>query len=163
MQAQVDILWLDRRVLVRIEQEASLIYPLETGGVLVGYVGDNGQPVVHEVVGPGPKALHLETRFEPDHAWQCEQLDSLFWNSSGQLVYLGDWHTHPNGSPTMSGLDRRTMRRIARHAEARISYPLMLIEGGSPGAWQLAVHQFKPAKWFDLLSSASALEIQLFS
>jgi lysozyme len=95
------------------------------------------EPVVHAVIGAGAKAFHERARFEPDHAWQCEQLDDLFKSSSGLWVYLGDWHTHPDGRPKMSWPDRRTLRRIAKHSGACIAHPLMLIGAGSPAAWTI--------------------------
>ena len=162
MRARIETAWLRRGLREQIEHDADLAYPLETGGVLVGYVACNNEPVVHAVIGAGPNALHLGVRFEPDHAWQCEQLDDLFERSSGQWVYLGDWHTHPNGSPTMSWLDRRTLRRIAKHSEARIERPLMLIGGGSPGVWTWAVHRGGRGSWLALRSLVETLEIRAF-
>lgn len=57
------------------------------------------------------------------------------------MTYLGDWHTHPNGSPALSRKDLRTLRRIARHPAARISQPVMAVLAGGPAAWHLAVRQ----------------------
>lgn len=130
-----------RELRSQIERDADLAYPLETGGILVGYVAASGEPVVHAVIGAGPKARHAPARFEPDHVWQCEQLDSLFTRSSGQWVYLGDWHTHPDGQPKMSRLDRRTLRRIAEHPEVSITRPLMLIVAGRPSAWRSEIYR----------------------
>ena len=162
MQNKLGIMWLKGEVFAQIEHYADGRYPLETGGILVGYVGDNNEPVVHAVVGAGPKALHLANRFEPDHAWQCMQLDDLFMRSAGQWVYMGDWHTHPNGRPKMSRLDRRTMRRISMHAGARISHPLMMIGGGTPNSWRWSVYCCGPARMFGFPFSVSMLELQLF-
>jgi integrative and conjugative element protein (TIGR02256 family) len=160
VRARIETAWLRRGLREQIEHEADLAYPLETGGVLVGYVADNGAPVVHAVIGPGLNALHFAARFEPDHAWQCERLDDLFKSSSGQWVYLGDWHTHPDGRPKMSWLDRRTLRRIAKHSEAGIARPLMLIVAGSPGAWTWAVYCNASVSWGVPRSRPEALQMR---
>src|SRR3546814_16291233 len=93
--------------------EADRKFPLETGGILVGYFAENGDPVVCAALGPGPHAIHWRKRFTPDHACQCTQLDDIYDQSSGSNTYLGDWHTHPHGVPQLSWLDRRTQLRRA--------------------------------------------------
>ena len=56
---------------------------------------------------------------------------------------MGDWHTHPNGSPAMSWSDKRTLKQIATHEEAVNPKPVMLIGGGSPKNWTWSAHQFR--------------------
>lgn len=135
-------LWIDAPALDEMLDEARRAYPLETGGILVGYVASNNEPVVQHIIGPGPAARHKRQRFHPDHDWQCHRLDDIFEASSGRAVYLGDWHTHPDGRPHMSWLDRRTLRGIARHREAELARPLMLIGGGGPEGWDWRVHRY---------------------
>jgi integrative and conjugative element protein (TIGR02256 family) len=119
--------------------EADARFPNETGGVLLGWVVD-GITHVRQVVGPGPAAVHGPTGFHPDSDWQ-EDVIALAYETSGRRVtYLGDWHTHPRGTPRPSRLDRLTMRTIARYAPARCPQPLMLIAAGEPGLWTLGVH-----------------------
>ena len=120
-------------------EEADRQFPLETGGVLTGYVRD-GQYVVMQVTGPGPAADHGSVRFEPDHEWQCRELDRIFAETAGVCSYLGDWHTHPRGEPNLSSLDRRTLAKIATSVEARAPQPLMVIGAGEPGQWRWAAH-----------------------
>ncbi|WP_367619787.1 Mov34/MPN/PAD-1 family protein [Caballeronia sp. SEWSISQ10-4 2] len=135
-------LWIGEGAFNYLVDEAERTYPLETGGVLVGYFANNGEPVVQYVVGPGPEAIHERNRFGPDHEWQCRALDEIFEMTSARSVYLGDWHTHPDGTPVMSWLDRRTLRGIARYSDAALARPLMLIGGGSNRKWAWKVHQY---------------------
>lgn len=134
--------WVDETALKHMTADAETHFPLETGGVLAGYVADNGDTVIRAVVGAGPGARHQRFRFEPDHAWQCERLDALYWESEGLVAYIGDWHTHPHGRPSMSWLDRRTLLKIARHSDARCPSPLMIIGAGRPSAWDWDAHQY---------------------
>ncbi|WP_415877914.1 Mov34/MPN/PAD-1 family protein [Burkholderia diffusa] len=132
------------------------------GGVLVGYVASNNEPVVQHIIGPGPAARHKRQRFHPDHDWQCHRLDDIFEASSGRAVYLGDWHTHPDGSPHMSWLDKRTLRGIARHRGAEMMCPLMLIGGGGQEIWKWRVHRYVGEYLAGLNGQCDVLDIQSY-
>jgi len=155
-------LWLGSRAHLELEDEAKRFHPLETGGILVGYFSDHGTPVVYAVVGPGPGAVHRRLRFTPDHAWQCHQLDMLFEQSDGLWTYIGDWHTHPDGVPQMSWLDRRTLRSIAKHPDARTPRPVMLIGGGRGGDWRWLAHQYCSDRLLGLSATSDTLEVRIF-
>jgi len=135
------VAWISSEVLVAMQREADRCHPMETGGVLVGYVADNCDVVIRYAIGPGPLADHRHFRFTPDHAFQCHELDGRYAETNGVDVYLGDWHTHPNGSPRLSWLDRRTLAAIAKNAGTGIGNPLMLIGAGQPKSWVWRCHQ----------------------
>lgn len=158
----LSILWIERRAMQEITAEANRSYPNETGGVLVGYVANQNQRVVLEVIGPGPSASHQRTRFEPDHSWQCGQLDIIYAQSSGGLSYLGDWHTHPSGVPRMSRLDRRTLRTISRHFAGQAFRPIMLIGGGNADNWNWASYQFSDDRFWGMSIQCLELAVRLF-
>lgn len=148
--------------LEQMTQEAERAFPHETGGILIGCVGKSGEPVVMAVIGPGPNARHSLSRFLPDHGWQCTQIDMHYESSHGGLVYLGDWHTHPNGSPYMSWIDKRTLMRIAQHSEARQTHPLMLIGAGGSTDWAWQCHQHIGGRFLHLLSRHRSLHLRRF-
>jgi len=154
--------WISNSAFRNLTNEADRAYPFETGGVLVGYVAVTGEPVIFEAIGPGPKAIHRRTRFNPDHAWQCEQLNALFERSSGRWTYLGDWHTHPNGSPRMSWLDHRTLHSIAIHPQAQMPRPLMLIGGGAAQSWDWEGHLYLTPRLFGLLTECEEIAPRIF-
>lgn len=132
--------WMSCECLDLMQAEANDKFPLETGGVVTGYRSGAHQ-VITQVLGPGPGATHTAGGFFPDHDWQCAELDSIFAASQGATVYLGDWHTHPGGRPKMSGIDRQTLLRIARHQEARAPQPLMIIGAGNDvKGWDWRAH-----------------------
>ncbi len=155
--------WISKQAIESIRAEADRCYPLETGGVLVGYVADNAEFVILYVFGPGPNASHRRRRFLPDHEWQCNQLNRLFEESNGRCVYLGDWHTHPDATARMSWLDHRTLRAIAKHPEARLASPLMLIGGGAPEAWNWLCHQYKSDRFLGLLTTVANSDLHVSS
>jgi integrative and conjugative element protein (TIGR02256 family) len=131
--------WLSSENLYSLMDEADRRYPLETGGALIGYWSDAGTVVVTQFVGPGPASDHQRYSYEHDHEWEASQI-ALHYNRSGRShVYIGDWHTHPDAtSGSLSGTDRRSLRRVIKSREARVARPLMLLFFGSPGDWRLA-------------------------
>jgi integrative and conjugative element protein (TIGR02256 family) len=127
--------WIDVSALSAIEREASRCFPLETGGLLIGYVND-AQIVITTAIGPGPHAVHRRYSFAPDAAYQEGELARHYSESARTHTYLGDWHTHPNGMCALSQRDRRTLARIAGYTDARIRDPVMLLLAGGPDRWQ---------------------------
>jgi integrative and conjugative element protein (TIGR02256 family) len=140
-----EAVWVPQTVLHRLAAEATALAPLETGGMLLGYVADNEQSVeavVEEIVGPGPDALHGRYRFLPDGRWQRSQMLKAFYASGGVITYLGDWHSHPNGGSTPSGRDLKTVRAVARRRRARTPNPLSAILYGAERNWRLAPYVY---------------------
>lgn len=116
----------DSRCWIAILSLAVNRYPLETGGILVGtWSGDCAR--VTNVVGPGPSANHERRSFEPDQAWQVAEVARLWRISGGQAAYLGDWHTHPDGRPRLSRVDRATAKIIAASAKALCPPPILAV------------------------------------
>ncbi|WP_273429992.1 Mov34/MPN/PAD-1 family protein [Marinobacter sp.] len=157
------MLWISEASLTEMSKEAERAYPLETGGILAGYVANCGDIVLAGVSGPGPNATHDQFRFTPDHDWQCLFLDKLYRDSSGISVYLGDWHTHPNGRPHMSRLDKKTLNTIAKSSEARCPSPLMMIGSGELSKWDWLAHQYVLAGLFGWPVFSRKLQVNIFS
>ena len=139
--------WFGSRDLAWMAGEAARMAPLETGGVLVGYGGPRDGYLVTAVVGPGPDAVHERHRFVPDAAFHTREVARLYRESGRTEVYLGDWHSHPDGEAYLSSTDRRTLRAVAQSEEARSPCPIMVVLGGRTGAvraWHLTPHR---ARW----------------
>jgi integrative and conjugative element protein (TIGR02256 family) len=142
------LVWLSDGLLDHLQAEAARRYPLETGGVLLGYRAEN-QWVVREVLGPGPRARHHRRYFEPDAAWHAEMIRAHFAQTEGREVYIGDWHTHPDGKLQLSGRDLRALRRIIRSPGA-IAEPISALMAGGPQEWALSIWAaaIRPREWF---------------
>lgn len=128
--------WVRRADAEGLERLADSYYPVEVGGILAGYVNEESA-VVTEIVGPGPQAQHSHDSFLPDHDYQTNEMHRIFRASGGSAVYLGDWHTHPDGPVALSPLDIRTMRTIAEDHKAHCPNPLMLLLAREEGAWTM--------------------------
>jgi len=154
--------WLCTPAWLEIKREADASLPLETGGVLLGFWSpDSNEPVATHVVGPGPNGVHREDGFIPDYDFQEREIATLYEESGRRLSYLGDWHTHPGGSAHMSRRDRACLRRIARHPEARVVRPLMLVlAGGDP--WKPTIWQGESRRrWFWRIWSVQQLQVAI--
>lgn len=134
--------WVSRDAYKEMLRLASLKFPFETGGMLLGYTAENGDVVITGVVGPGPKAEHYRFRFRPDTEFQQEQLETHFSRTEGVETYLGDWHTHPKGSCSLSIIDRRTLARIATTPSSGTINPLMVVLSDGPVQWKIAAMRF---------------------
>lgn len=138
--------WVNQAVCSAMAAEADEVFPKETGGILVGYWDSFCKDVVvTNVIGPGPQAVHENSRFVPDADYQNKELACLYRESGRLLSYLGDWHSHPNAGPHLSRIDRRALRTIANAPQARAPIPLMaILAKGSP--WSLTVWRALPRR-----------------
>ncbi|WP_196062344.1 MULTISPECIES: Mov34/MPN/PAD-1 family protein [unclassified Serratia (in: enterobacteria)] len=76
----------------------------EAGGTLIGE--RRGQHIViTNISEPGQDDVRSRTRIERKGAHHQQKVDDLFQQSDGFLVYLGEWHTHPEDFPQPSDID----------------------------------------------------------
>jgi integrative and conjugative element protein (TIGR02256 family) len=114
-------------VLVKIKSESSLFLMRETGGIIIGYRTRRLDIVVTHVSGPGPNATHSLYTFDIDHEYAQYALDHIFAETEGGLSFLGDWHTHPLMSTSLSGRDKMTLKDIASNENFICEKPLAII------------------------------------
>lgn len=108
----------------------------ETGGVLIGrYVDNQRTAAVTEVTGPPRGSSWGRTWFNRGRG----DLGAVFrrrWLEG--TYYLGEWHTHPGGTPDPSQDDVEAMRMIAGNPGYACPEPVLLILGGGAKNWTLA-------------------------
>lgn len=105
--------------------------PLETGGMLLGYIKEKNYYVL-DLVEAGPNAVHKVNYFLPDGNYQQPILERKFKKSNGLITFLGDWHSHPNEDSYLSRLDMETLKNISEDKGAQIDRPIFIIIGTSP-------------------------------
>jgi len=117
--------------------EADYRVPLETGGILLGAWRSDREVLITTAVGPGPRAVHTDTNFDPDYAYH-EKVAVEHWRSTAQAeYYLGDWHTHPSGGAYLSPKDRKALQHIDRMGN--LCGPALMVVLGNGRQWQLLV------------------------
>lgn len=125
--ALIATVWLDAQARAAIAAEAISRPRTETGGALFGYA-QGGDVVVACAYGPGPRAKHRRTTFEPHAATTQMLIDAVYDGSDARYRYLGSWHSHPLGVPRPSGTDIRTSEDVAHDTAVALPEPLVLIQ-----------------------------------
>jgi integrative and conjugative element protein (TIGR02256 family) len=103
----------------------------EAGGILLGsYRGAHIQIVACSQPLPRDRrALALFDRRDQGH----QHFAMKHWQESGRTrTFVGEWHTHPEGRPSPSFLDRSTWREVARH---NIAGSTVFLIKGCDGWW----------------------------
>lgn len=160
----MDISWVHKSALDEMVIEANRLFPLETGGCLMGYWEKLYEKVIiTQIIGPGPNAKHKHHYFEPDHEWQESEIARLYHESGRIYTYLGDWHTHPKGNAKLSWRDCRTLRRIATYPSARSPVPLMAIFiSGASQSLNIWKFEMKSFCGFWAYSKRDILKVKLY-
>lgn len=102
-------------------------YPNECGGVFVGKINEDTAVIEKMMV---PRRFRSNPVFFSRIAdFINKWLVRVFKQSKGETIYLGEWHSHPNGEPYPSSTDFSSMKKIALNTDVRIETPLLLIVG----------------------------------
>lgn len=110
--------------------KAAHYYPKECGGVFVGRVHENVATI--EMYKMPRRILSTSILFRRVAKWLNTWLADIFTKQNGDLIYLGEWHTHPDSSPDPSTTDIAALLRIAQNEDIRTQNPLLLIIGLNP-------------------------------
>ncbi|MBU2329202.1 MAG: Mov34/MPN/PAD-1 family protein [Alphaproteobacteria bacterium] len=126
----------------------------ETGGILIGRYQDDGNTAV--VTGATARTVDSSS----GRAWFSRGVTGLKellrerWQHGE--YYLGEWHSHPGGSPDPSGNDFREMRSISLDSRYRCTRPLLIVAGTSAGAIELSVSVIDSGRLERLLVSPTS-------
>lgn len=136
---------------IRLQAEGE--YPNENGGMLAGrYSADRHTVYIENIVEP-KKKLTSRTTFMCNTKGQ-----EKVWNQLAQegLRYVGEWHSHPNGSTKYSGTDLAAMIDIEK--EVTIENPILLIVGVRSSG--LSAHSFYCYKNNKLLEYKKMIDLK---
>jgi hypothetical protein len=115
-------------------------FPNETGGVLVGYHDFNESRIyVVDALPAPPDSEGTPMGFKRGVAGLADGLDAIKQRSGGQVVYLGEWHSHPPGNSAQeSGADIWQLLYLGAHLQRDGLPGLMLIIGEQDEQWLIA-------------------------
>ncbi len=101
--------------------------PDETGGVLIGLINTNTRAIyiTRAMKAPSdsissPYAFVRGVSDIPDEIQQIHEL------TGSMLGYVGEWHTHPKGTPSLSGQDLLSIKKI-KHNLDKVPMPTFII------------------------------------
>lgn len=89
--------------------------PVETGGIFIGYLLDNGVCIVVETIPPGIKTVNQRAYFEYDADFINYLSNVIAKQYVGNLHVLGLWHRHPGSMDSFSTTDDGTNILFARN------------------------------------------------
>jgi integrative and conjugative element protein (TIGR02256 family) len=113
----------------------------EVGGQFFGTI-DNNKIIISLATGPRDEDKKSRFRLVVCRKNEQKEIGTLFKKG---LHYLGDWHTHPEASPSPSGLDLQSMQECFRKSKHQHGAFLMAIVGnGNEGSWLwVSLHRAK--------------------
>ncbi len=118
-------LYVEESLIERIGAIALKHFPNEFGGFLVGkYSTDFKSVEITDVILP-KKYKSTPTQFQRSIDGLERVFEKLF--KEKQEYYIGEWHTHPNGSSNYSTTDLNAMIEIANCETVQIKNPILLI------------------------------------
>ncbi|WP_407666996.1 Mov34/MPN/PAD-1 family protein [Mucilaginibacter sabulilitoris] len=100
----------------------------EAGGILLGKI-INDEINILKVSVPTSLDRASRTNFERNKVSAQIILDYEFYNSNGQLTYLGEWHTHPERYPTPSYTDLHMLKDQFKNNKLHTNFLLLVIKG----------------------------------
>lgn len=106
-------------------------YPKEYGGLLVGrYIEDSKTVLIEHTILP-KTFTSSKYHFKRGVNGLKEQL-SNYYNQEVPLIYVGEWHTHPDNSAVPSSTDFKAMKEIVESPDVYIENPLLIIFNITP-------------------------------
>lgn len=102
----------------------------EAGGILLGRrINGTADVVVDEASRPATADRASRFRFFRARRPAQERVIAAWQSSAATRNYLGDWHTHPEDTPTPSCIDRKNWNRIVRRARFEQPFLFFVIVG----------------------------------
>ena len=117
---------ISEELIQRIAVHGTNQYPNEFGGLLLGRYASNNIVVIIEDILLPKKYKSSKYYFERSSEGLKEALE-LRYNASPSLVYVGEWHTHPDGPAKPSRKDMKAMAELANDKNVLITNPVLMI------------------------------------
>lgn len=111
-------------VLDEMYRQALASFPNETGGMLAGYISDDSHEAVVE-------CLVMPSKTESSRVYFLRETEGMeqTWKELAEsgLTYLGEWHSHPNGTTKYSNIDYQAMVGVVTDTNVSLETPLLFI------------------------------------
>lgn len=117
-------LYIDDSLITTITEIARQHYPKEIGGFFIGkYIEENRRAIILELKMPEDFS-NGNTHFYRDTKGLNKYLAELK-SSNIEMLYLGEWHSHPNGAAIPSNTDKNMMIKISSSKSSVIQNPIL--------------------------------------
>lgn len=125
-------------LLAAMQKHVGAHYPKEFGGILSGIIHDNRYFILDIVMPKKYASSRVEFTRYPEGI--NEYLKTEFEASGGNVEYLGEWHSHPDGSTQFSAHDKETMLEIARDKKVKIGRPILVIVAVKKQSFEIGLY-----------------------
>ena len=101
----------------------------EVGGILLGKVIKNEYIIIETITEP---TIYDRSNFFGfiRNKKQAQKNINKYWElSDGEIIYLGEWHTHNENIPTPSFEDKKTMNNLLLTSRLEIDFLFAVIVG----------------------------------
>jgi integrative and conjugative element protein (TIGR02256 family) len=136
---------IEQELLDELYHEGMKYYPKEFGGLLIGCYSEDFKTCVIKTSIIPMKYKSSRYYFERGIEGLKQKLVE-FYNSNPRLIYVGEWHTHPDGVPSPSSTDLNAMSEIAESTDVSIENPILMILGINKTEMKLGTFVFSKNK-----------------
>lgn len=100
----------------------------EAGGIILGVIIDEEVNILRLSV---PTELDKSSRnnFERHRLSAQIAINHEFFNSNKKIIYLGEWHTHPEDTPSPSPTDEKMINQQFSKNTLNTNFLLLIIKG----------------------------------
>lgn len=104
----------------------------ESGGILLGKIkSDFSEYIITDISEPCEKDKCGRCYFLRNKE-NAQNIINHYWKTSGgEIMYLGEWHTHPETYPSPSFVDKSLIKKCSNEIENLQPYIFMVIVGDS--------------------------------
>jgi integrative and conjugative element protein (TIGR02256 family) len=104
-------------------------YQDESGGIILGIVHEDNNICISKISKPNTSDKASRYSFERDKKAAQIIVNSEFYESDGMIIYLGEWHTHPEPNPSPSSVDIKMIKQQYKHNKINEDFLILLIQG----------------------------------
>lgn len=112
----------------QLQQQMRSALPNETGGLLVGFLHPKRKVFyITRSLSPPPDSQGWPYAFRLGIRDVPQQLEQISDRTGGLIRYVGEWHSHPHGSASLSNLDLQAVQQISRSLKGRQPTHIMIV------------------------------------
>ena len=149
-------------VLKKLREQRRLALPSETGGVLIGLVDLEHNMIVVSMAIPAPMdSVKRPHYFERGIEGLEDILKNIDEKTKGQLRYIGEWHSHPDGVQVCpSADDENVFNYLSKCFELSCEPCLMTIMGSDEAFIRMGIDGTSSDALFSFLNCDYFIEIE---
>jgi integrative and conjugative element protein (TIGR02256 family) len=135
---------ISRKAILTIKELLHYYFPNEFGGVFIGYRSDKNIIITDVLIPDSYK--NGKTVFVRHPGTLNERLSTIHEETNGKINYIGEWHSHPNGSASPSLTDINAMKEISNDLKINNPNPILMISSVTKTSFVKDIYFFEQNK-----------------